>query len=82
MIKRKNIKTRGKLKLSQYFQELKNGDRVAIVREQSLNPAFPRRIQGRSGIVVGKKGRAYVIKAMDYNEEKTYVINSMHLKKL
>lgn len=82
MIKRKSAKTRGKLKLSQYFQELKVGDRVAIVREQSLSPAFPIRIQGRSGVVVGKKGRAYVVKAMDYNEEKTYVIAPMHLKKL
>ena len=82
MLKRKSIKTKGKLKLSQYFQELKEGDRVAIVREQALNPAFPKRIQGNSGVVAGKKGKAYIIKAFDRNELKTYIIKPMHLRKL
>ena len=82
MLKRKNIKTKGKLKLSQYFQELNKGDRVAIVREHALNPQFPIRIQGKSGTVVGKKGRAYIIRALDGNELKTYIIKPMHLRKL
>ena len=82
MIKRKQLKTCGKTRLSKYFQEFEKGDRVAIVREQSLNPKFPTRIQGNSGIIVGKKGNAYVLKAMDRNEEKVYVIQPMHLKKL
>jgi len=82
MIKRKQAKTHGKLSLSHYFQELKEGDRVAIVREQSLNPAFPERIQGKSGVVSGKKGRACVIKVFDGEELKTYIIKPMHLRKL
>ena len=82
MLKRKKAKTHGKLSLSQYFKEFKEGDRVAIVREQSLNPAFPKRIQGNSGVVVGKKGSACVLKVYDRNELKTYVIKPMHLRKL
>ena len=82
MLHRKLKKTKGKLKLSQYFQELKNGDRVVIVREQALNPAIPFRIQGASGQVIGKRGAAYVLKVMDGNEEKIHIIKPMHLKKL
>jgi len=82
MINRKSIKTHGKLKLSQYFQEFKQEDRVAIVREQALNPAFPKRIQGKSGTIIGMKGRAYIIELMDGNEQKTYILKPMHLKKL
>lgn len=82
MLKGKNIKSRGKLSLSKYFQEFKDGEKVAIIREASLNPAFPERIQGLTGTISGKKGSAYIIKLMDGNEEKTYIIKPMHLKRL
>jgi ribosomal protein L21E len=82
MIKRKKAKTHGKLSLSQYFKEFKEGDRIAVVREHSLNPAFPKRIQGKSGVVAGKKGGACVVQIFDGNELKTYVIKPMHLRKL
>lgn len=82
MIGRKNIKTSGKINLSQFFQELKEGDRVAIVREHSFNPSFPKRIQGLSGVITGKKGKAYILKVKDGNESKNYIINAIHLKKI
>lgn len=82
MIQRKNIKSRGKISLSKYFQELKTGEKVAIVREQSSEPKFPIRIQGKTGVIVGKKGEAYVISLMDGNERKTFVIDAIHLKKI
>ncbi len=81
MIKRKNAKTHGKLKLSQYFQELKEGDKVAIVREQSEEPKFPERIQGKNGIVIGRRGNACIIKIKDGNAEKIHIIKPIHLLK-
>ena len=82
MIKRKNVKSRGKLRLSQYFQEFNEGERVAVIREHSLNPAFPIRLQGRSGVVIGQKGNAYIIKIMDGKQEKIHIIAPAHLQKL
>ncbi len=82
MIQRKNIKSRGKISLSKYFQELKTGEKVAIVREQSSEPKFPVRIQGKTGVIIGKKGEAYIISLMDGNEKKTFVIDAIHLKKI
>ncbi len=82
MIKKKNIKTKGKLSLSKYFQEFKEGDRVAIVREHSQNPKFPKRIQGITGVVEGKRGSAYIIKIKEGNKEKTHIIKPVHLKEI
>ena len=41
MAKKKKIKTRGKLQLSRYFQEFKEGDSVAVVEEQAVQSSFP-----------------------------------------
>ncbi len=82
MRKRKQLRTRGKLKLSHYFQEFKKGDRVAVVMELGLNPKFPKQIQGRSGIIESKRGSYYVIKMNDLNKAKQYVIHPAHLRKL
>jgi len=82
MLVRKKLRERGKLSLSRYFQEFKEGDRIAIVREHSQNPKFPRRIQGLSGVVVGKRGQAYIIKIKEGNKEKQHIIKPVHLKKL
>jgi large subunit ribosomal protein L21e len=82
MIKRKQVTQRGKVRLSEYFKNLAEGDRVAIVRELSEEPKFPYQLQGRSGVIAGRRGRAYVVKMKDFNQEKTHIIHAIHLKKL
>lgn len=82
MSKRKKIRTRGKLQLSRYFQELKKGDSVAVIKEKALKSSFPIRLQGRTGIVEGKRGKAYLIKIKDQNKEKQFIIEPIHLKKI
>ena len=82
MIKRKTLRTRGKIKLSKYFQEFEEGDRVAVVRELAVQPKFPKQIQGRSGVVRGKRGGSYIVKIKDLNKDKTYIIHPVHLRKL
>lgn len=82
MLKRKQVRERGKVRLSQCFQELKEGDKVSIVREHSFNPAFPKRIQGLTGVITGKRGDCYLVQAKDINELKTYILAAIHLKKI
>jgi len=72
MSNKKNIRQGGKIQLSKYFQKLSPGERVSVVKEKSLNSNFPKRLQGRSGVVEGKKGRIYVIKIKDNEKEKKY----------
>ena len=82
MIKRKQLKTRGKIKFSNYFQKFKEVDKVSVVRELALNPKFPKQIQGRSGIIASKRGTSYIVKINDLNKEKLYIIHPVHLKKI
>ena len=82
MAKKKKIKTRGKLQLSRYFQVFHEGDSVAVVEEKAVQSSFPGRIQGRTGIVEEKRGKAYMIKIKDGNMEKKFLIEPVHLKKI
>lgn len=82
MSKRKNIKERGKVRLSEYFKSLKKGDRVAVKREQSVDASFPKRIQGRTGIIEGKRGSNYVVKLNELKKEKTFIVHPVHLIKI
>ncbi len=81
--KRKRIKERGKIRFSEYFKELKTGDKVALKREQSvMEVGFHERMQGRTGVVVGKQGRSYIVKVKDINKEKTLILPAIHLKRI
>jgi len=82
MVNKKPIRTRGKLQLSKYFQELNEGDFVAISREQSIPINFPKRFQGLTGVVEGKRGKAYIVKIKDGNQDKRILIEAIHLKKI
>ena len=79
---KKKVRTKGKLQFSRYFQELKNGDTVALVKEPSVTSNFPLRLQGRTGTVEGKRGKVYIVKVKDSNLKKTFLVEPIHLKKL
>lgn len=82
MARRKDVRTRGKIPFSRAFQNLEEGDYVAVVREPAMTPRFPKRIQGKTGIIEKKKGRSFVIKINDMNKEKRFIIGPVHLKKI
>jgi large subunit ribosomal protein L21e len=82
MVDRKPVRERGKLQLSRYFQELKEGDFVAISREKTIAVNFKKRLQGITGVVEGRRGKAYMIKFKDGNKEKRLLIEPIHLKKI
>lgn len=82
MLKRKSIRSRGKVSLSEWFKELKEGERVAVLREHSFQPRFPKRLQGKTGVIIGKRGKSYLVRVKEGNMEKTHIIKAVHLKKL
>jgi len=82
MIRRKQFKNKGKIKLSRYFQSFEKGDIVTVISELALQPRFPKKIQGRTGTVEGKRGNSYILKIKDLNKEKTYIIHPVHLVKI
>ena len=82
MTKRKPIRARGKLELSRYFQELRQGEYVAVKIEKSVTLNFPERINGRTGTIEGKRGKVYIVKIKDIKKDKLYLIEPIHLKKI
>ena len=82
MIKRKVVREKGKIRLSRYFKNFNEGDKVAVVRELSIPADFPSRIQGRTGEIKGRRGKAYIVDLQDYRQKKTYFIEAVHLKKI
>jgi large subunit ribosomal protein L21e len=82
MVRKKNVREKGKLSLSRYFQKLKKGEHVAIVRELSIDVNFPKRLQGRTGIIEGERGKSYIVDIKDINKEKRHIISPIHLKKI
>lgn len=80
--KKKKIRTKGKLRFSRAFQELKNGECVAVDIERASKFSFPEKLQGKTGFVKSKKGRAYIVNLKDCTKAKEYIINPIHLKKI
>ena len=83
MLKHKKPRQKGKFSFTKYFQKFKPGESVAVVRELSVNFGhMPKRIQGRTGKIVEKRGAAYAVEIYDYNKLKKYLIRPIHLKKI
>lgn len=82
MAKRKKPRARGKIQFSKYFQKFRKGDFVSVIIEKTIKSSFPERLQGKTGIIHGKRGRSYIVKINDKNKEKKFIIKPIHLKKL
>lgn len=82
MVRKKPVRTRGKLQLSKYFQKFEKGNNVAVVAELSQQTNFPKRLQGKTGFVEEKQGEFYIVKIKDINKEKKFLIKPIHLKKV
>jgi len=82
MLKRKNIRQKGKISFSRFFRDFKEGDKVAIVRELSIPLDYLKRIQGRTGVIKAKRGNSYEVSLKELNKPKTYFIKPVHLKKI
>ncbi len=79
---KRNIRDKGKIPLSQYFQEFKEGDTVNLKINSNVEKGrfFPR-FHGLSGVVTGKKGFCYQVQIKDGGKEKTLYIHPIHLKR-
>lgn len=82
MLKRKKPSQKGKFSFTRYFQVFKPGDSVAVARELSIEFGYPKRLQGKTGKVIEKRGSAYYVEIKDLNKPKRYSIKPIHLKKI
>jgi large subunit ribosomal protein L21e len=82
MLSHKKPRDKGKFSFTRYFQKFQPGDSVAVVMDLTFPFAYSRRVQGRTGKVIEKRGEAYYVEIKDLNKPKKYLIRPIHLKKI
>lgn len=79
---KKSVRERGIVPpLSLLMLKYKPGDRVHIVINPSVHKGMPhRRFHGKTGVVVGTRGKCYIVKVMLGDKEKTLYVRPEHLR--
>jgi len=79
---RKNIREKGKVRLSEYFKVLKEGDKVCFKPSLEFPCYYHKRYRGLVGKVIGKRGKHYVVEVFKNNRRKLIITHPIHLIKL
>lgn len=79
----KNVRYRGKISLADYFQTFKEGEKVCLVAEPSVQKGFYHaRFHGKAGKVLRQRGKCYEVEITDVNMKKTLVVHPVHIKRI
>jgi ribosomal protein L21E len=80
---RKNVRRKGKISLTKYFQTFNIGDRVTLKAETAVQGGmYNRRLHGKSGIIDGQRGKCYFVNVNDQGKAKKIIIHPVHLERL
>lgn len=79
---RKEVRAKGKISLSDYFQSFDTGDKVHLGLESGVQKGMYRpNFMGKTGVVKGKRGRCYEVQISDFGKQKTLIVHPVHLKR-
>ncbi len=73
---------REKFKVTKYLRTFEIGSYVAIVIDPSSRKQPFHRFHGLTGKIIGKRGRAYIVKVRDGNKFKQVFAKPEHLKEI
>ncbi|MEM0121382.1 MAG: 50S ribosomal protein L21e [Thermoprotei archaeon] len=77
----KPVRQRGLPPPSAFIKEFDIGSKVVVDIEPSVHKGMPhRRFQGKIGIVVERRGRAYVVKVPMRPEDRFITVRPAHIK--
>ncbi len=77
---KKKARSRGLLPVSRIMKKFEVGDMVHIAVEPSIAKGMPHpRFQGRTGKIVGKRGRSYLVEITDGDARKLLISAPVHL---
>jgi large subunit ribosomal protein L21e len=78
---RKDQRRRGILPVTSLIQKFEIGQKVHVICEPSIQKGMPHpRFHGRTGTVVGQRGRAWLLEIRDGGKEKIVIARPQHLK--
>lgn len=76
----KSVRARGISPVVRAIQEFEPGAKVHVLIDPSKHKGMPHpRFHGKTGEVVGKRGRAFILKVTDGNATKTVITLPEHL---
>jgi large subunit ribosomal protein L21e len=76
----RTIRGRGKSSVVRAIQEFETGSKVHVLIDPSIHKGMPHpRFHGKTAEVVGKRGRAFVLKITDGDATKTLITLPEHL---
>jgi len=79
----KNVRAKGKISLTSYFQQFKLGEQVCLVADSAVHKGlFHGRFYGKPGIVKAKRGRCYEVEIKDIKMLKTLVVHPVHMRRM
>lgn len=79
---RKSLKQkRVRPNITKFLTEFKKNQSVMILQEPSSHKGMPHpRFKGKTGRIIGKRGKAYIVEIVDGNKVKTLITRPEHLK--
>lgn len=78
---KKDLRKRGIVPVTAVIQQFEVGQKVHVVCEPSIQKGMPnRRFHGKTGTVMGQRGRAWVLSIRDGDKDKVVIARPQHLK--
>ncbi len=78
---KKDLRRRGILPVTLLIQKFEDGQKVHIVCEPSTQKGMPHhRFHGKTGTIIGRRGRAWILSIKDGNSTKTVISRPQHLR--
>jgi large subunit ribosomal protein L21e len=79
----KELRQKGKISLTKFFQEFKVGQKVVLLVESGYQRGmYHRKFYSKDGIVSGKQGKCYLVDIVDGRVAKTVIVHPVHVKKV
>jgi len=80
-ITRRSKSQRHRINIRAVMHQYSEGDHVAIVIDGGQQQGMPfRRFQGKTGVISGRQGAAWVVSVKDGNKRKTVIARPEHLR--
>ena len=79
---KKSIREKGKISITRFYQEFKEGDKVRLIAEPGYQKGmYHPNYHNKSGIILGKQGKCYKAVIKDQKKAKIIVVHPVHLRK-
>jgi large subunit ribosomal protein L21e len=81
--KGRNLKSKGRLPITNQLREFKVGDKVRIDIDPHFADGMPHlHFNRKTGEVIGMQGTGVILDVKDINKHKQLVVTNVHLKKI